>query len=136
MRHQLIEQFVNEIIRMLQLHEFFQESPQYFHWKIIENTALLHDLQAAAAATCIDNTPTMILANDWDLECDSYAIAHETIHLAQILKGDLVPIPHDGANVMWKGKKFRILNGDAEDYYSAQPWEGEAREFLNKLGAI
>lgn len=51
-------------------------------------------------------------------------IAHESIHLAQIIKGDLDP--RKGYS-LWKGERHKNLSGDDSAYFEDQPWESEAQ---------
>jgi len=53
-----------------------------------------------------------------------HVIAHEVIHLAQICRGDLIPMY--GYQV-WRGEPYPSLTADDPDYFSHQPWEVEAK---------
>jgi hypothetical protein len=63
------------------------------------------------------------------------AIPHESIHLAQICKGDHEPF--SGYSI-WKGQKYINLTYDDPNYFSAehQPWEAEAKTLEEKVRQV
>jgi hypothetical protein len=75
------------------------------------------------------STPVMVLATSFTLEQDIDALIHESIHLAQIMKGDLVPGYRD-ATMTWKGKRYACLPAGDERYFIDQPWESEATDLI------
>ena len=80
----------------------------------------------AGAATLDDNNHPVVYLSPRliALEGLMFLIAHETVHLAQICKGDFIPLY--GFSI-WKGQEYVLLPPDHPDY-SAQPWEAEANE--------
>jgi hypothetical protein len=96
-------------------------------WYIEFNDSKLEGHSFAGAAT-IDRNNRAVLYLHSRLTIDGMlmVIAHEVVHLAQICKGDLIPMY--GFQI-WKGKEYISLPADSPDYFKAQPWEKEAREF-------
>lgn len=79
------------------------------------------------AAASIDGhgRPVIYIRSNAPLKALMYAIAHETVHLMQICKGDLVP---EYGRQFWKGTPYPSLPADDPTYLTAQPWEAEAAE--------
>ena len=121
-----IERCVNLVIRALQSIGFFSEKPRVTVWRIRFDTLSLSREGYRAAATVERECPLMVLPQDFRLENDIEALIHESIHLAQILKGDLVPGCGDGT-MIWKGQKYNKLPATHERYFDDQPWEEESR---------
>lgn len=71
----------------------------------------------------------MVLSEDFSLERDIDALIHESIHLAQIAKGEWVPGCGDGTSI-WKGKKYKNLPSTHEQYSEEQPWEKETQSIF------
>ena len=68
-----------------------------------------------------NNNGSIVLNKDLDpSECEQ-VIAHEQVHLDQMLRGDL---NYDNENVYWKGKKYS--RADMEEGAKNLPWEAEA----------
>lgn len=77
------------------------------------------------AATLDDlERPVMYLSPRLSLEGLLDVIAHESVHLMQICKGDLYP---GFGFTVWKGREYKSLAADHPDY-KKQPWEKEAFE--------
>lgn len=93
----------------------------------------LESLQFLAAASIDDvGHPVLVFNIDHDIRTLAWAIAHESVHLAQICKGEWEPF--QGYSV-WKGKKYTNLTADDSNYSSPnyQPWEAEAKNMENKV---
>ena len=64
-----------------------------------------------------------------DRELEGYfmteAVAHETVHLAQYVRGDLVD-DQESEYLYWKGERYAEPEHMSDDYFLA-PWEMEAR---------
>jgi hypothetical protein len=95
-------------------------------WYIRFNQSRLGARGLGAAAT-LDNegTPVMYLLPTLNVKGLARAISHESVHLMQLCKGDLVPMW--GYHV-WKGTEYPTLPADSPDYFEAQPWERETRD--------
>jgi len=98
--------------------------------KKLEDSGLL-------AGTSIDrnNRPFIAYRSKISMKDLIKAIPHESIHLAQIRKGDYEPL--SGYSI-WKGKKYINLNCDDPNYFSAehQPWEAEAKSLEEKVRQV
>jgi hypothetical protein len=95
-------------------------------WYVEFNQAKSDFKRMAGAATLDDNNhPVVYLSPRLTVEGLVFVIAHEVVHLAQICKGDFVPLY--GFSI-WKGQEYVLLSPEHPDY-SAQPWEAEANEF-------
>lgn len=71
------------------------------------------------------NQPVVFLSRRLNDEGLVFTISHESVHLMQILKGDLFP----GYGVtFWKGREYKSLPFN-HPKYREQPWEKEAYEF-------
>ena len=99
-------------------------------WYVEFNQAKSDSKRMAGAATLDDNNhPVVYLSPRLTVEGLIFVIAHEVVHLAQICKGDFVPLY--GFSI-WKGQEYVLLPPDHPDY-SAQPWEAEANELSPML---
>lgn len=100
-------------------------------WYVEFNEAKSESKRMAGAATLDDsNHPVVYLSPRINsLEGLKFVIAHETVHLAQICKGDFIPLY--GFSI-WKGEEYVLLPPDHPEY-SAQPWEAEADGLIPML---
>jgi hypothetical protein len=95
-------------------------------WYIQFDRARLEPRGLGAAATLDrDGMPVVYLLPTLSVKDLALAIAHESVHLMQLCKGDLVPM-YDYH--FWKGAQYPTLRADSPDYFEAQPWETQARE--------
>lgn len=124
-----IEGCVNLVIRSLQLIGFFEQAPRVTGWHLRWEKEKLAKLNFRAAATAEGEYPVMILSDDFCLEKDIDALIHESIHLAQMIKGDYEPGYGDGIST-WKGKAYHNLPSNHERYFEDQPWEAEVRRIF------
>jgi hypothetical protein len=101
----------------------------------------LDSLNFEAAASIDDvGRPTIIFKSRFSLRT-VFAIPHESIHIAQICKGDYVPFKGFS---LWRGNQYTNLTADDPNYFIQQPWEEEARRFeeevrgymLNKVNEV
>lgn len=111
---------------------YFPSIPTDASWLMRWDNKRLSRQGFRAAATADGLTPVMLLATSFTLEQDIDALIHESIHLAQIMKGDLVPGYGDGT-MIWKGKRYPCLPAGDKAYLNDQPWEAEAAELLAPL---
>lgn len=92
---------------------------------------------AGAAALDTNNRPVIYLSSNLTEKGLLYVIAHETVHLMQICKGDLIP---GYGSQIWKGKSYKTLPANHPDYFEHQPWEKDAERLqpvlLNYLESI
>jgi hypothetical protein len=94
-------------------------------WHIRINADKLVKRGLAGAATVDDHhCAVLYLTSDLTVEGLMHVIAHEVVHLAQICRGDLIPMY--GYQV-WRGEPYPSLAADDPDYFSHQPWEVEAK---------
>jgi len=128
----VIERIVNLVIQALQQMGFFESNPISVGWHLRWDGQTLSSRGFRAAATAHGNDPVMLLPEDFNLEKDIDVLIHESIHLAQIAKGDFVPGGGDGTAI-WKGKKYHILPSDHERYFEEQPWEEEAQNLFSDV---
>lgn len=100
-------------------------------WYVEFNDVKLQAKGFGGAAT-LDrlNRPVIYLSSRLNIEGLMFVIAHETVHLMQICKGDFVPF--NGFSI-WKGKEYVLLPHDDPDYFEAQPWEQQANELQHIL---
>ena len=95
-------------------------------WYVEFNDSKLEILSFAGAATLDrNNRAVLYLHSGLTLDGMLAVISHEVVHLAQICKGDLIPM--HGFQI-WKGKEYISLPADSPDYFEIQPWEKEAKE--------
>jgi hypothetical protein len=75
------------------------------------------------------------------------ATSHETVHIAQHLRGDLSPVEHffEGVGILWKGKFFSqsdiapptsINDLEGKTRYVNLPWEKEAFAFQHRFDEV
>ncbi len=100
-------------------------------WYVEFNETKLKSKGLAGAATLdVFNRPVMYLLPELSLKGLMWIVAHETVHLMQICKGDLIP---EYGYKIWKGQKYQSLPNEHPDYFEAQPWEKEADELHSIL---
>jgi hypothetical protein len=125
----VIERTVNLVIDALRQMNFFEGNSMPVVWHLRWNSKALSSRRFRAAATAHGNEPVMVLPEDFNLERDIAALIHESIHLAQIAKGDFVPGYGDGTAI-WKGQRYNILSSGHDRYFKDQPWEEEAQNIF------
>ena len=125
----VIEKTVNLVIQALQQLGFFEHKPKVTRWHLRWDREILSSKGFRAAATADGENPVIVLSENFSLENDIDVLIHESIHLAQIIKGDLVPGYGDGISI-WKGKKYNNLPPTHEWYFEEQPWEEEVRNIF------
>ena len=128
----LVKRVVELAFRSLYEISFFDTVPEVVRLQVQWNDAKLSSLDYKCAATIEEDIVKIILRSNFDLDRDIDAIIHESIHLAQMLKGDLVPGFGDGT-MMWKKETYQRLPANDERYFQNQPWEAEANEVLPLL---
>lgn len=119
-----IEKVVTQVIQALGELGFFEGKSVKAGWHLVWNGNELSKRGLRAAATAHGADPVMVLPEDFSFERDIEALIHESIHLAQIAKGDFVP-GYGDETATWKGKKYNVLPSDHERYFEDQPWEEE-----------
>lgn len=90
------------------------------------------DSKGLGAATTLDREgiPVMYLLPTLNVRGLARAISHESVHLMQLCRGDLVPL---FGYQLWRGVAYMTLPADSPDYFEAQPWEQEARDLQPML---
>jgi hypothetical protein len=85
-----------------------------------------------AAGCTFDDNGTIIITFNLNRPFDEllWAIPHESVHIAQLAKGDWDP---QIGYSFWKGERYENLSGEDENYYLNQPWEAEAKSFEDEL---
>lgn len=100
-------------------------------WYIQFDESRLESKGFGAAATLdIEGIPVMYLLPTLNVRGLARAISHESVHLMQLCRGDLVP--RLGCQI-WRGVAYKTLPADSPDYFEAQPWEQEARDLQPML---
>ena len=120
-----IEKLVHFIIGALDKLGFFERVPPAVQWRIDWNDEKLAAQGLRAAATLEGQNPVLLLSRQFRLATGICDLIHEAIHMAQIIKGDLVPGFNDGT-VLWKGQCYQKVPPSDPHYMDSQPWEAEA----------
>jgi hypothetical protein len=95
-------------------------------WYVKFDARRLENSKFAGGATLDEsNRAVMVLPPEFTPESLMTLVAHEVVHLAQMCKGELIPM--FGFQI-WKGEEFLSLPANSPDYFTAQPWEKEADE--------
>jgi hypothetical protein len=86
-----------------------------------DNTPIYYVNMQDGAIGKANNNGTIIIADGCSKKQEDDVIAHEKIHIEQMLRGDL---DYDDDYVYWKGKKYprSKMNEGAKNL----PWEAEA----------
>ena len=87
--------------------------------------------EAYGFAAEILGMPTVCIMADCPEEIQSKVIAHEMIHIHQMVRGDLV-FDYNNMLFHWKGKTFDKTQLD-EMEYNDRPWEAEAKQLEKEL---
>src|SRR5438552_436714 len=88
------------------------------NWHVeISDRRLVPRRMYAAASIDNDDRPVIYVRSNPPLKALMYAIAHESIHLMQICKGDLIP---EYGRQFWKGTPYPSLRADDPRYMADQ----------------
>lgn len=112
-------------------------NPEDFEGRIIDTRCDMNERLSEKgfyAAASIDDIgrPVLIYNIEHRMRDLACAIAHESIHIAQICKGDWEPFQGYSE---WKGKKYTNLAASDPNYNSPehQPWEAEVYKLEEKV---
>lgn len=103
------------------------------YWIMCDITTRLQQNGLLAAVTRDDAGHAILLVDcTQPLSAIIWALPHESVHLAQVCKGDLI---QQKGKTIWRGKEYTVLNADHPDYFSPdlQPWEAEAKSLESGL---
>lgn len=117
----LIEKCLEKLIELGKI----QRRQTFAFWYVDFAEEKLNNKGFIGAATLDSrNLPVVHLSPGLNDEGLIYTISHESVHLAQILRGDLIP---GFGFTFWKGQKYKSLPYN-HPKYREQPWEKEAYE--------
>jgi hypothetical protein len=95
-------------------------------WYVSFDDSRLNGKGFAGGATLDRNDhPVLYLSPELTVDAMIWIIAHESVHLMQICKGELIPM---FGYQIWKGQPYETLPADDPSYFDSQPWEKEAHE--------
>lgn len=111
--------------KLIELEKVKPEQVQYKKWHLkFDREKLTKRKLAGYVSMNRDNTPVLCLSPDLTGNSLVQVIAHESIHLIQVFRGDVF---YGVGYTSWKGKKYKSLPAEHPDYRN-QPWEKEAFE--------
>ncbi len=130
-----IFEFSKKVLQVLQSLGFFEGKPpmvEGFDVELSDGAELADRNYRSAFSVASNGVPVIVVKKDFSL-CepdDLYGLIHETIHIAQVMKGDYVC--SFNKQVLWKGGIYKSLDGLHPDYFDErlQPWEAEAEEMV------
>ncbi len=102
----------------------FVSSKEIMTYKTMPDTNEILKSIGLYAASSLDKykIPFILYRVDIPKEAIHHTMAHECVHIAQMLKGDYVPLDETS---VWKGMEVDNLPDHHPDYLE-QPWEAEA----------
>ncbi len=123
-KQEVAELFVGLCLQKLVEMEKVERQQVNGKWYVEFNAAKLQrkGFGGAASLDC-NNRPVIYLLPQLNVDGLMFVIAHEAVHLAQICRGDFVPL--FGFSI-WKAQEYVLLSVDDPKYTEAQPWEAEA----------
>ncbi|MDC7708661.1 hypothetical protein [Vogesella indigofera] len=131
-------EFSKMVINTLQLMGFFEgKLPKISGFDVVfsEGFDLAEKNYAAAFYVGGEGVPAIVLKKGFSLgePDDLHCLVHESIHIAQVMKGDYVYSVN--GQVLWKGEIYQSLDGAHPDYFDEylQPWEFEVKEITPKV---
>lgn len=128
---QLARIIVKMALNRLRSNGVLRPCSRYRTYNISIDDRKLEEVGLIGATTIgIDSLPIIYLRSFLSFDLLIGIVAHESVHLAQILNGDLVPGIPGFKN--WRGTWFVTFPATSH-FYSEQPWEREAFDLAPEL---